>query len=93
MDGPTAHPTGVTLASGDPTNSLTVRWGELGSRPRVAAAPVFVLEAVREHWRALTDGEGAGELEGPGSWETKCPSSPQRKQRGGRRSICRRGGQ
>ena len=53
MGGPTAHPTRVTLASGDPSNSLTVRWGELGSRPRIAAAPVFVLEVVRERWRGL----------------------------------------
>ena len=68
MGGPTAHPTWVTLASDDPSNSLTVRWGELGSRPRIAAAPVFVLEAVRERWRALADGEGAAELDGPGSW-------------------------
>ena len=44
MDGPTTHPTGVTLASGDRSNSLTVRWGEVGSCPRVVAAPVSVLE-------------------------------------------------
>ena len=68
MGGPTAQTTGVTLASGDPSNSLTVRWGELGSRPQVAAAPVFVLEAVLERWHALADGGGAGELDGPGSW-------------------------
>ena len=68
MGGPTAHPTGVTLASGDPSNSFTVRWGEFGSRPRVAPAPVFVLEAVRRRWRVLAGGEGAGELDGPGSW-------------------------
>ena len=68
MGGPTVHPTGVTLASGDPSNSLTVCWGELGSRPRIAAAPVFVLEAVRGRWRSLADGEGAGELDGPSSW-------------------------
>ena len=68
MCGPTAHPTGVTLASGDPSNSLTVRWGELVSHPRIAAAPVFVLEVVRRRWRALADGEGARELDGLGSW-------------------------
>ena len=68
MGGPTVHPTGVTLASGDPSNSLTVRWGEFGSRPRVAAAPVFVLEAVCGCWHAPAGGEGAGELDGPGSW-------------------------
>ena len=50
MGGPTVYPTGVTLASGDPSNSLIIRWGELGSRPWIAAAPVFVLEAVRECW-------------------------------------------
>ena len=68
MGGPTSHPTGVTLATGDPSNSLTVRWGELGSRPQVVAAPVFVLEVVCGRWRVLAGGEGAGELEGPGSW-------------------------
>ena len=46
MGGPTAHP---TLASGDPSNSLTVRWGEFGSRPRAEVAPGFVLEAGHEH--------------------------------------------
>ena len=51
-----------------PLNSLTVRWGELGSRPQIAAAPVFVLEVVRERWRLLADGEGAGELDGWDSW-------------------------
>ena len=68
MGGPIAHPTGVTLASGDPSNSLAVCWDELGSRPRVAAAPVFVLEAVHKRWLALANGEGAGELDGPDSW-------------------------
>ena len=68
MGGPTTHPTGVTLASGDPSNSLNVRWGELGSRPRIAVAPIFALEAVRKHWYTLADGEGAGELGGPGGW-------------------------
>ena len=68
MGGPTAHPTGVTLASGDPSNSLTARWGELGSRPRVAAAPVFVLVAVHGRCRVLAGGEGAGELDRLGNW-------------------------
>ena len=64
MGGPTAHPTGVTLASGDPSNSLTARWGWSGSRPLGAAAPVFVLEAV-----LVLAGEGG--VGGPGgqvSW-------------------------
>ena len=68
MGGPTAHPTGVTLASGDPSNSLTVRWGELGSRSLGAAAPVFVLKVVRGRWRVLAGEEGTGGLGGPGSW-------------------------
>ena len=68
MGGPTAHPTGVILASGDSSNSLTVHWGELGSHPRGAAAPVFVLETVRGRWGMLAGEEGAGELGAPGSW-------------------------
>ena len=51
-----------------PLTVLTLRWGELGSRPRGAAALVFVLEAVRGRWRVLAGKEGAGELGGPGSW-------------------------
>ena len=68
MGGPTAHPTGVTLASGDPSNSLTVRWGESGSRPWAEVAPGFVLEAGRECELVLAGGVGAGGLGGPDSW-------------------------
>ena len=60
MGGPTAHPTGVTLASGDPSNSLTVRWGWSGSRLLEAAAPGFVLVVGRGHWRVLAGEEGVG---------------------------------
>ena len=60
MGGPTAHPTGVTLASGDPSNSLTVRWGWSGSRLLEAAVPGFVLVAGRGHWRMLAGEEGVG---------------------------------
>ena len=67
MGGPTAHLTGVTLASGDPSNSLTVRWGLSGSRPLEAAAPGFVLVAGRGHWHVLAGGEGVGGLVGQGS--------------------------
>ena len=67
MGGPTVHPTGVTLASGDPSNSLTVRWGLSGSRPLEAAAPGFVLVAGRGHCRVLTGGEGVGGPVGQGS--------------------------
>ena len=68
MGGPTAHPTGVTLASGDPSNSLIVRWGGFGSRPQAEVAPGFVLEAVRERWRALAGKGGTGGQDGPDSW-------------------------
>ena len=54
------HPTGVTLASGDPSNSLTVRWGWSGSRLLEAAAPGFVLVAGRGHWHVLAGEEGVG---------------------------------
>ena len=64
MGGPTAHPTGVTLASGDPSNNLNARqsWG--GSRPHRRAAPVFVLEA----GRGLAGGGGIAGWDGQDSW-------------------------
>ena len=68
MGGSTAHPTGVTLASGDPSNSLTVHWGGLGSHPWVAVAPVFILEAVCGSWRSLAGGEGASDLDERSNW-------------------------
>ena len=60
MGGPTTHPTGVTLASGDPSNSLTVHWGLSGSRPLEAAAPGFVLVGGRGHWRLPAGEECVG---------------------------------
>ena len=68
MGGPTAHPTGVTLASADPSNSLTVRWGEFGSRPQAEVAPGFVLESGSERWCVPAGRGGAGGLDGPDSW-------------------------
>ena len=41
--------------------------GDLGSRPLGAAAPVFVLEAVRGRWRVLAGEEGTGGLGETGS--------------------------
>ena len=55
------------MASGDPSNSLTALWGELGTRPLGAAVPVFVLEAVSGRWRVLVGEESAGGLGGLGS--------------------------
>ena len=68
MGGPTAHPTWVTLASGDPSNRLTAHWGWSGSRPLGAVAPVFVLEAVRGRWCVLVGEGGIGGPGGQGSW-------------------------
>ena len=67
MGCPTAHPTGVPLASGNPSNSSTVRWGLSGSRPLEAAAPGLVLVAGRGYWRVLAGGEGVGGPVGQGS--------------------------
>ena len=67
MGGPIAHPTGVTLTSGDPSNSLAACWGWSASRPLGAAAPVFVLEAVRGRWRVLA---GEGDIGGPGGQDS-----------------------
>ena len=61
MGGPTTHPTEATLASGDPSNSLTARWGWDGSRLLEAAAPGFVLVAGRGHWRVLAGEEDGGQ--------------------------------
>ena len=60
MGGPTSHPTGVTLASGDPSNSLTVRWGLSRSRLLEAVAPGFVLVAGLGHWRVPAGEEAVG---------------------------------
>ena len=73
MGGPTAHPTGVTLASSDPFNSLTARWGWSGSCPLEAVAPVFVLKVVRGRWRVLAGKGGVGGLGGQGSWTQSGP--------------------
>ena len=48
MGGPTAHPTGVTLASGDPPSSLNVSEGSLDCSHLPEAAPGLVLSGSRE---------------------------------------------
>ena len=67
IGGPTAHPTGVTLASGDPSNSLTAPWSRCGSRPRWLVAPLYVLEAEHGHWHAPV---GGGGIEGRGAQDS-----------------------
>ena len=53
MGGPTARPTGVTLASGDPPNSLNVPGGILGCSHLLEAAPGLVLLGNRKWDPAL----------------------------------------
>ena len=60
MGGPTEHPTGVTLASDDPPNTLTVHKGWNGSRPRRLTAPEYVLEEGSGRWHAPAGGGGVG---------------------------------
>ena len=92
MGGPTAHPTGVTLASGDPPNSLNAHEGSFGRHLLQEAVPRPVLWEDRERYREFVGAASVGGRSEPGSL-TKCPSSPHRKQRGGRLSGCWRGGQ
>ena len=73
MGGRTTHPTGITSASGDPSNSLTARWGWSGSRSFEAAASVFVLEAFHGHWLMLPGEGGVGGPGGQGSWTQSGP--------------------
>ena len=67
MGGPTAHPTGATLASGDPANSLNAHEGSSGHHPLCEAIPGPVLEAGRERYRSPVGAASAGGLSGPGS--------------------------
>ena len=91
MGGPTEHTTGVTLASGDLSNRFSCTWGpgwesslavggfRIG--PRGGSWGLASAYCRRRRWR-----EGrAGQL------AATCPSSSQRKQRGGRWSIWRQG--
>ena len=91
MGGLTAHPTGVTLASGDPYNRFNCTLGPgwesslaVGSSricPRGRSWALARACCRRRRWRTGRAGQLAA----------KCPSSPQRKQCGGRRSVRRRG--
>ena len=67
MGGPIAHPTGVTLVSGDPSNSLTAHSSWDGSR-LLDAAPGFVLVAGRGRWRVLGGEKGVGGPVGQDNW-------------------------
>ena len=66
MGGPTAHPTGVTLASGDPSSSLNAPEGSFGLHPPLEAAPRFVLLEGRKQYRSLVGAVSAVGLHEPG---------------------------
>ena len=73
MGGPTTHPTGVTLASGDPPNSLNAPGGSLDCLHLPEAAPGLVLFGNRwwdpSHVGAVSAGgrseRGSGRQNGP----------------------------
>ena len=67
MSGPTAHPTGVTLASGDPPNSLNVHEGSFGRHLLWEAVPRPVLWEGHEHYCALVGAASIGGLSEPGN--------------------------
>ena len=66
MGGPTAHPTGVTLASGDPSSSLNAPEGSFGRHLLLEAAPRLVVLEGRERYRSLAGAESAVGLHEPG---------------------------
>ena len=67
MGGPTAHPTGVTLASGDPPSSLNAPEGSFGRHLLREVAPTLVLLEGREWYRSLAGSVSAVRLSEPGS--------------------------
>ena len=66
MGGPTAHPTGVTLASGDPPSSLNAPEGSFGRHPPLEAAPRLVLLEGCEWYHSLAGAVSAVGLSEPG---------------------------
>ena len=60
MGGPTTHPTGVTLASGDPPNSLNAPGGSLDCSHLLEGAPGLVLLWDREWDPSLVGAVSAG---------------------------------
>ena len=60
MGGPTAHPTGVTLASGDPPSSLNAPGGSLGRHHLQEAAQGLALLEDHELYLALAGAVSAG---------------------------------
>ena len=73
IGGPTAHPTEVTLASGDPPNSLNVHEGSFGRHLLWEAVPRPVLWEGRERYRSLVGAASIGGLSEPGSATQSVP--------------------
>ena len=73
MGGPTAHSTGVTLASDDPPNSLNMHEGSFGRHFPWEAVPRPVLWEGRERYRALVGAASVGGLSEPGSATQSVP--------------------
>ena len=73
MGAPTAHPTGVTLASGDPPNSLNAHEGSFGCHLLWEAVPRPVLWEGRECYRSLVGAASVGGLSEPGSVTQSVP--------------------
>ena len=73
MGRPTAHPTGVTLASGDPPNSLNEHEGSFGRHLLWEAVPRPVLWEGRERYRALVGAASVEGLSEPGSVTQSVP--------------------
>ena len=66
MGGPTANPTGVTLASCDPPSSLNAPEGSFGRHPSLKAAPRLVLLEGPERYCSLAGVVSAVGLSEPG---------------------------
>ena len=64
--GLTAHPTGVALASGDPSSSLNAPEGSLSRYPPLEVAPRLVLVEGRERYGTLVGAISAVGLHEPG---------------------------
>ena len=73
MGEPNAHPTGVTLASCDPSSSLNAHEGSFGRHLLWEAVPRPVLWESRERYRSLVGAAGVGGLSELGSFTRSVP--------------------
>ena len=73
MGGPTAHPTGVTLTSGDPPNSLNAHGWSFGRHLLWEAVPRPVLWEDREYYRSFVGAASVGGRSEPGNGTQSVP--------------------